>query len=252
MSDPMAERYFNVTQYGFCINNPVNYIDLWGLDVWTTSDPDIIRQIMEGMMSTGTINTSGMTHYTDDEFFDSDIDTNVYMNQTDNGNYYFVWKTSDSNGVQVNSFKFPSLWSMSDWHFEDFDYERNSDILGSYASGLGIFAGIAEELMYSEDKHFGTWMGRDWKIRSQRWGGNGITGGKLKYAKRISRHFYFLGKAAAVVSIADTEMLYRQQLITKKQRWLRHGSTAISAIPLYGTAWAIGWEAGQMVREYME
>ena len=37
--DPLAEKYFNITQYGFCVNNPMNYIDLWGLDVWTTSDP---------------------------------------------------------------------------------------------------------------------------------------------------------------------------------------------------------------------
>ena len=47
---------------------------------------------MEEMMSTGSINTYGMAHYTDDEFFNSDIDTNVYINQTDNGDYYFVWK----------------------------------------------------------------------------------------------------------------------------------------------------------------
>ena len=183
--DPLAEKYFNITQYGFCVNNPMNYIDLWGLDVWTTSDPDVIRQIMEEMMSTGSINTYGMAHYTDDEFFNSDIDTNVYINQTDNGDYYFVWKTSNSNGVQVNSLKMPVLQDQNFWTFNNFNClntTENADDFGMmnpFISGLGFAATVGEQVMYSD---FKTWMGRDWKIRSQRWGGNGVTGGKLKYA----------------------------------------------------------------------
>ena len=252
--DPLAEKYFNITQYGFCVNNPMNYIDLWGLDVWTTSDPDVIRQIMEEMMSTGSINTYGMAHYTDDEFFNSDIDTNVYINQTDNGDYYFVWKTSNSNGVQVNSLKMPVLQDQNFWTFNNFNClntTENADDFGMmnpFISGLGFAATVGEQVMYSD---FGTWMGRDWKIRSQRWGGNRFTGGKLRYAKRVSRYFKWLGYGATLISMADTEMLYDRELITNKQRWISHGSDIMSSLPYgLGLGWTVGWESGQLVRQY--
>ena len=255
MPDPLAEKYFNITQYSFCINNPINYIDLWGLDIWTTNDPDLIRLIIDGIRSTGRIDTSGMNHYTDEEFLNADIDADIYMNQTDNGDYYIVWKTSDNSGVQVNTFKIPFLCSADFWDFDDLNsYMQSSKDTGKdknlhpIISGIGFTAAVGEQVMYSD---FGTWMGRDWKIRSQRWGGNRFTGGKLRYAKRVSKYFKWLGYGATLISMADTEMIYRRELITNKQRWISHGSDIMSSLPYgLGLGWTIGWESGQLVQQY--
>lgn len=178
----------------------------------------------------------------------------LYMNQTDNGNYYFVWKTSDSSGVQVNTFKLPSLQNIGAWSIDDFSctqkskYPNDEDYLRPVISGIGFAAAVGEQVMYSD---FGTWMGRDWKIRSQRWGGNRFTGGKLKYAKRVSKYFKWLGYGATLISMANTEMLYDRELITNKQRWISHGSDIMSSLPYgLGLGWTVGWESGQLVRQY--
>ena len=34
---------------------------------------------------------------------------------------------------------------------------------------------------------FGTWMGKDFKVRSQSWGGNQYTGGKNQFALKMSK-----------------------------------------------------------------
>jgi len=40
--DPLAERHFGITQYNYCINNPLKYIDLYGLDTTLNIKPVII------------------------------------------------------------------------------------------------------------------------------------------------------------------------------------------------------------------
>ena len=163
-------------------------------------------------------------------------------------------KTSNSNGVQVNSLKMPVLQDQNFWTFNNFNClntTENADDFGMmnpFISGLGFAATVGEQVMYSD---FGTWMGRDWKIRSQRWGGNRFTGGKLRYAKRVSRYFKWLGYGATLISMADTEMLYDRELITNKQRWISHGSDIMSSLPYgLGLGWTVGWESGQLVRQY--
>ena len=69
----------------------------------------------------------------------------------------------------------------------DFIYEKRIESLnrfnemmqngGSFYIGNGMFA--TSELLFSKD--LDTWMGKDWKIRSQRWGGNQYTGGSIFY-----------------------------------------------------------------------
>jgi hypothetical protein len=42
---------------------------------------------------------------------------------------------------------------------------------------------IAGEMFY---KPYGTWMGKNFKMYQQTWGGNGFTGGKKKFGKSTS------------------------------------------------------------------
>jgi hypothetical protein len=52
---------------------------------------------------------------------------------------------------------------------------------------VGGALGVGSEVMFSDK--FGTWMGKDGKIRNQNWGGNGRTGGKFKFAGKIGKAF---------------------------------------------------------------
>jgi len=233
--------------YTYCADNPINFIDPFGLDVWTTNDPALISRFINEYTSTGNSTMSGWRYFTDEQFFNQNSETTPYARKDTKGNYYFTYNTIEDDAVVVNSLKLPKYGGLFLWTDEE---PHNLDIfntIGHFSSYLGIFAGIGNELMYS--KTFGTWMGKDWKIRSQKWGGNGITGGKLKYAAKASKYFSWMGYGTTLISVANTEYLHETGQISNKQRWISHGANAMSSIPLFGIGWAIGWEAGQMVRE---
>lgn len=69
--DRKSEDYLPTTPYSFCMNNFVNGIDFWGLDYWSTSNPDIIRRFINQLRK-GTTPTSLYrsfeTHLSDAQF----------------------------------------------------------------------------------------------------------------------------------------------------------------------------------------
>ena len=116
------------------------------------------------------------------------------------------------------------------------------------APGWEIYAGalttIGNELYYSET--YGTWMGKNFKIYKQNWGGNGITGGKNKFAKATANRIALLGKALGFWNAAVIEIERQKGEINSTQWVLEQGTNAFSTyggIP--GLAWGIGWELGR-------
>ena len=103
---------------------------------------------------------------------------------------------------------------------------------------------VGDELMFSNN--FNTWMGKDFKIRSQDWGGNGATGGKYKYAKSTGKVLSTIGKGVSVYS-----------MYTSLDKWMSGDiSTELFAGDMvsglfgifggiYGASWEIGWELGK-------
>lgn len=100
------------------------------------------------------------------------------------------------------------------------------------------------EVYYS--KHFGTWMGKDFKVRSQSWGGNQYTGGKNQFAKQMSKRITWGGNIVGIYGSINIYSDYRSGRISKSQLFLEESSNAYSTVGgIYGAAWGIGWEMGR-------
>ena len=69
--DPLAEKYHDVSPYSYCLGNPINNIDPFGMDVWTTSDPDQINEFLTAAKrraNTFNATSSNWHHFSDDDF----------------------------------------------------------------------------------------------------------------------------------------------------------------------------------------
>ena len=89
-------------------------------------------------------------------------------------------------------------------------------------------------------------MGKNFKIYKQNWGGNGITGGKNKFAKTMSNRIALLGKALGFWNAAFIEIGRRNGEISNTQSILEQGTNAFSTLGgIPGLAWGIGWELGR-------
>ena len=113
------------------------------------------------------------------------------------------------------------------------------------APGWEIYAGalttIGNELYYSET--YGTWMGKNFKIYKQNWGGNGITGGKNKFAKATANRIAWAGNA---LGAWNAYYIYIQRQKGNNQWLLEEATNAFSTLGgIPGLAWGIGWELGR-------
>ena len=67
--DPLAEKYYSISPYAYCANNPVNAIDPDGRDYWYTNDKDQIYAFLNALGRGQTqYDFSGWGHATDAEF----------------------------------------------------------------------------------------------------------------------------------------------------------------------------------------
>jgi RHS repeat-associated protein len=108
----------------------------------------------------------------------------------------------------------------------------------------GLSASAASELYFS--KNFGTWMGKNFRIYDQSWGGNGSTGGKNKYGKSTSNAFRV---ATYGIGAWNAYSINQQKVngeIDDTQWILEEASNAYSTLGgIYGAAWSVGWETGR-------
>ncbi len=111
---------------------------------------------------------------------------------------------------------------------------------------VGTAGAIAGEMYYS--KTYGTWMGKNFKIYQQTWGGNGATGGKLKFGKKVSTGIKIGGYGLGVWNAYKIDQQNRTGQITDGQMYMEQGSNLITTVGgLYGAAWGVGWELGRAV-----
>lgn len=108
----------------------------------------------------------------------------------------------------------------------------------------GASTATLSEMYYS--KTYNTWMGKNYKVYNQSWGGNQYTGGKNKYGKRMSNYFRYLGYGIGAYSAYDIDKKRINGDVSWTEWSIEQGSNAFSTFGgQMGAAWSIGWEAGR-------
>jgi hypothetical protein len=111
---------------------------------------------------------------------------------------------------------------------------------------VGTAGAIASEMYYS--KKYGTWMGKNFKIYQQSWGGNGVTGGKLKFGRKVSTGIKIGGYGLGIWNAYNVRQQNKLGQISDSQLYMEQGSNFITTVfGIHGAAWGTGWELGRAV-----
>ena len=67
--DPLAEKYYSISPYAYCGNNPILNIDPNGMDYWSTNDPEKIAAFLASIQKgSKSHDFTGWNHASDAEF----------------------------------------------------------------------------------------------------------------------------------------------------------------------------------------
>lgn len=119
MRDMLGEFYYPFSSYNYCLNNPILYVDPFGLDVWSTSDPNAIAAFLRQIQTTGgaTFGGNNWDYISDDEFLHSgDLS---YSNKTES--FYYTKGFYNDKETGIKSIEFPGLRGFPDNSLVDSD-----------------------------------------------------------------------------------------------------------------------------------
>lgn len=254
-------------RYSYVINNPLKYIDPtgenwfsdawnWVKDTWNdgwgaingTPNPETgqyeggLAQQVLGWVPDGIgfgVNSSGQTfHYTNNG-------APVY-------HHYNAMATPGINWAEVNAARELEARMTAFWNDQVGGYDYEPEVASSQGGGpgweayAGAAASVGSEMFYS--KTYGTWMGKNFKMYKQTWGGNGFTGGKNKFGKSTSNSIKWAGRIVGLYSGYKTIDQRINGEIGTGWMLAELGTTGVSTFGgLYGAAWGVGWELGRAV-----
>jgi hypothetical protein len=237
--DPLSDKFPGISPYAYCYHNPINYTDPWGLapDGGEGAEDDYVYRPSESSNSSD----QDWGYYKSGETSNSSK-INIDLNYSNN-RYSYTNSGLDITGTlsaerELNRQRFLQT---SPYLNSSGNTTNNGEF--SFTPYVSPLFGATSELVFSEK--FNSWMGKDFKLRSQDWGGNGITGGKFKFARSTSRYFKWAGALAGLYGVYDIESQYRNNQINQSQRVVEQISNGIGFIPIYGTSWSIGWGLGK-------
>ena len=185
--DPLAEKYPNISPYVYCANNPMRYIDPNGEEVWSTDDPELIKQFFNSLGSgSDTHDFSAWAHESDESFlaryddetgmlFTSSV-SEVNGEITVTGRYFNANLTPVSYSGEGYPGAFVYKYGNETWSFlYSFMYEITpfSDLLGPIdpsrygpweVNSLGRITGLAQDLVIGYPPMGGIGGGRGGKF----------------------------------------------------------------------------------------
>jgi len=260
-------------RYSYCLNNSLKYIDPTGYTMLQTL---IDWYAYEG----GSFYYRGQYYYYNSE---DQIFVNPNGQVANSGGYHYDWLNKVyKNGygqstpwtevfysyfnnnalILINTLVFAGSKSNpykvlrgigfsdgSEWYTEDGLCALNKYLTKTgieYLPYLGIFGSISHEMYYSVK--YGTWMGKNFRIYKQNLSGNGITGGKNKFAKTISNKIKWAGRILGIFNALLITHEYNQGELSTEQMIGEHITNLIAVEGgIEGAAWGIGWELGKVV-----
>lgn len=109
--DPLSEQYYWNTPYSYCGSNPVNYIDPFGMDYWSTNNPDEIARFMDALRFD---NQSTFENFNFDSWYhatDGEFTGNLTFNDETNTFYSSYGTVEDGVPTRVGiSVKASNVW----------------------------------------------------------------------------------------------------------------------------------------------
>ncbi|GHT35530.1 hypothetical protein FACS189434_13480 [Bacteroidia bacterium] len=149
-------------------------------------------------------------------------------------------------GKVENSFVFSEPKSYSKRNGQENATVYKPTSFPSITSTINTVSSVAAEAYYS--KKFGTWMGKNFKLYKQQWGGNQYAGGKNKFGKKTSTVLKWVGRAAWAKSSYDIYTDWESDKLNTYRFVTEEASNTYSTFGgVYGIAWGIGWELGRLV-----
>ena len=110
---------------------------------------------------------------------------------------------------------------------------------------FSIGTAVGQAAYYS--KNLGIWMGKDFKIRGFNFNGNGATGGRNMFGKRVSTYFKWAGWGLAAYSFSMNRRDYKQGKMNDYEYYSDQTINIVSLFGDFGAAFGIGWSMGHII-----
>ena len=177
--DPLAEKYYAISPYVYCAGNPVNLVDLEGLDFYRNTNGDIRWEARED--ESFTVDNEEWQNIGSSFIFCEGNQLLLLKQRLDENNNYYI----DTHSYHYNP---------------DGNNESLFNDLEHIVGKGGLLAGICGNVFFNEMSD--TWLGANGKLYDFSFNGNQYTGGRLQFAGRIGKGFTKLGNLFSFFNMA--------------------------------------------------
>lgn len=143
--DPLAEKYYDISPYAWCGNNPVNRIDPTGMAAYSTNDPYEISKFISSIKNGNSYDMSSWTYQTDEEYI-SENSPKYFTYDDTKDKISIQWPSVDNGEFTMNS----KMFSASIFRKKKSDKNRFLEFINNrYANPLDFLTSPEGDLILS-------------------------------------------------------------------------------------------------------
>jgi hypothetical protein len=271
--DPAAELAGNWTPFRFGFNNPILFNDPLGLwekrnGSWYTEDSKDIERLL-GMLQIENDFYGGVSGAQLDTFITEEwqgtggrlsdgsivLDPETVEVDESGKSNGFSARQADHIGLQIrdygsNPYNEKSAGGSGHWAYT-YKYHRERNYYSKGGQGLSgvALSGFVYSLTSDFMRNDKFWLGRNFKFYDTNWGGNGVTGGKNKYAAKWSNLTGSVGTILGVYGAYTTYEDYTNDVLSGAGAAYIGTTDAAGLRNIYGAAYSIGTSGGRAIVE---